>query len=126
MNARLLKTYPTNSCMESIIIRKYPELYRDYKILELKRSHRPEQKEFNDKPHDTGMYGNKRRRTRPWDNCWFSNKPDVIVLTVEQAIKRYPDYMQWCYKNLHIKWSVHTIKLFNANQPKQVLGRLTF
>jgi len=97
-------------------------------LINLKNSHRPENKIFDGLPNErysANMYEN-RRRTRPWDNCWFSNKPDVIVLTVEQAIRQYPDYMQWCYNNLEIKWSVHTIKLFKAHQPKQVLGRLTF
>ena len=116
MNARLLKTFPSNSCMESIVLRKYPELYKDYKILELQRSHRPELKDFYDKPHDTGMYGNTRRRTRPWDNCWFSKKPEYIVRTVEEVFKMNPGYLLWCYDKLNIKWSTHTIKLFQTNK----------
>lgn len=86
-----------------------------------KQSHRPENKEFNDKPHDTGWYGT-RRRTRPWDNCWFSNKPHIINLTVEDAVKKYPDYILWCYNNLNIKWSVHTIKLIESivTSPKRM------
>jgi hypothetical protein len=113
MNARLLKTFPSNSCMEAIVLRKYPELYNDYKILELQRSHRPEEKVFYDKPHDTGYY--TRRRTRPWDNCWFSKKPEYIVRTVEDVFKMNPGYLLWCYTNLNIKWSEHTIKLFKTN-----------
>ena len=79
----------------------------------LKKSNRPEYKDFDNKPHDNGNYGT-RRRTRPWDNCWFSNKPDIIKLTVEEAINKHPNYIYWCYKNLSIKWSVHTIKLIEA------------
>ena len=86
-----------------------------------KQSHRPENKKVYDKPNDTGNYGT-RRRTRPWDNCWFSNKPHIIKLTVEEAICQYPDYILWCYKNLSIKWSVHTIKLIEAsmNRPRRM------
>jgi hypothetical protein len=86
-----------------------------------KQSHRPENKKVYDKPNDTGNYGT-RRRTRPWDNCWFSNKPHIINLTVEEAICQYPDYILWCYKNLSIKWSVHTIKLIEAsmNRPRRM------
>jgi hypothetical protein len=86
-----------------------------------KQSHRPENKKVYDKPNDTGNYGT-RRRTRPWDNCWFSNKPNIISLTVEEAVNRYPDYILWCYKNLDIKWSVHTIRLIEAsmNKPRRM------
>jgi hypothetical protein len=121
MTKELLKYLPSNSCMESVIVSKHPELYDAYKLFAFKRSHRPEQKTFHDKPHDQGMYGyGTRRRTRPWDNCWFSNKPEIIVLTVEQAVKKHPQYMLWCYSNLRIKWSTHTIKLLEGlkNKPK--------
>ena len=102
----------------------------NYELQLLKHSNRPEYKNFYDKPHDTGWYGT-RRRTRPWDNCWFSNKPHIISLTVEEAVNQFPDYMLWCYNNLNIKWSVHTIKLFKAigtkkSQSKNVLATLTF
>jgi hypothetical protein len=54
----------------------------------------------------------RRERTRPWDKCWFSNKPHIINLTVEEAANRYPDYMKWVYRNLRgIKWSVFTERL---------------
>jgi hypothetical protein len=118
MNKNILNYLPSNSCVESIVIRKHPELYNHYKLLELKRSHRPEAKTFYDKPHDQGMYGNTRRRTRPWDNCWFSNKVDIILLTVEEAVKQHPQYMLWCYNNLGINWSVHTIKLLEGLKDK--------
>jgi hypothetical protein len=96
------------------------------KLYYYKKSHRPENKKVNDKPNDTG-YGT-RRRTRPWDKCWFSNRYDIIFLTVEEAIRQHPDYMLWCYNNLAIKWSVHTVKLFEAiksfeaidNRPKRM------
>ena len=52
-----------------------------------------------------------RRRTRPWDKCWFSNKPSLINVTVEEACKLEPSYMKWIYRNLHIKWSVYTIEI---------------
>ena len=83
----------------------------------LKDSHRPNQKAFYDKPNEFS-YPCNRVRTRPWDNCWFSNKPEIINLTVEEAIKQHPKYMLWCYANLNIKWSTHTIKLFDKIQPK--------
>ena len=83
-------------------------------IQQLKSSHRPEKKEFYDKPHERG---GTRRATRPWDNVWFSNKPHIIVLTVEEAIKQHPQYMLWCYANLQINWSVYTIRLFDKIKP---------
>jgi hypothetical protein len=94
---------------------------QERKLYYYKQSHRPENKEVYDKPNDTGNYGT-RRRTRPWDNCWFSNKPHIINLTVEQAVRQYPDYMLWCYNNLNIKWSTHAIKLFNSinNRPTRM------
>lgn len=82
-----------------------------------KQSHRPENKKVYDKPNDTGNYGT-RRRTRPWDNCWFSNKPHIISLTVEEALSKYPDYILWCYEKLSIKWSVHTIRLIEASMSR--------
>ena len=90
---------------------------QERKLYYYKQSHRPENKKVYDKPHDTGEYGT-RRRSRPWDNCWFSNKPHIISLTIEEAISKHPDYMLWCYKNLSIKWSVHTVRLFDKLQPK--------
>lgn len=113
MTEKMLKHLPSNSCIENIIRNDYPELYNSYKLLEFKRSQRPEAKSFCDKPYDTGFAGT-RRRTRPWDNCWFSNKPHIIKLTVEEALNQYPDYIIWCYKNLNIKWSVFTEKLIQA------------
>jgi hypothetical protein len=82
----------------------------------LKRSYRPEHQSFPDKPNERHLteYYETRRRTRPWDNCWFSNKPHIINLTVKEAVSQYPDYMLWCYKNLEIKWSTHTLKLFKS------------
>lgn len=83
-------------------------------IKSLKQSNRPENKVF-DKPYDKGS--STRRATRPWDNCWFSNKPHIIALTVEQAISAYPQYMLWCYANLRINWSVYTHRLFDKIKP---------
>lgn len=110
MRKDMLKYLPSNSCIQNIILTNHPELYDDYKLLEYKRSHRPEKKRVYDKPYDKGA--NTRRATRPWDLCWFSNKPNIISLTVEEAIKLHPQYMKWVYKNLtSIKWSVFTIRL---------------
>lgn len=81
------------------------------RIQAMKLHHRPENKRFYEKPNEH-LLAETRKRTRPWDNCWFSNKPHIILLTVEQAIERHPQYMLWCYNNLNIKWSVHTVKLF--------------
>lgn len=87
----------------------FPEDLSD--IVRLKTKNRPENKEFFEKPYE--RLCEKRKRTRPWDNCWFSNKPHIINLTVEQAIKQHPKYMLWCYENLkHIQWSVFTVKMF--------------
>jgi hypothetical protein len=94
----------------------------NYLIQQLKHSHRPENKDFNGLPNERDTLWETRRRTRPWDNCWFSNKPHIISLTIEQAVRQYPDYMFWCYKNLQIKWSTHTIKLFDSinNRPARM------
>ena len=81
-------------------------------IARMKFAHLPCNKTFYDKPHDTGMF--TRRRTRPWDNCWFSNKPEIIVLTVEQAVKKHPQYMKWIYSNLSINWSVYSIQMLEV------------
>jgi hypothetical protein len=76
----------------------------------LKESHKPERKDFYGKPHEKFNY--TRRATRPWDNCWFSNKRDIISLTVEQACITNPSYMKWIYKNLtYINWSVYSIRI---------------
>lgn len=83
-------------------------------IRKMKRAQRPENKSFVDKPHERDSFGGERRSTRPWDNCWFSNKPHIINLTVEEAINQYPNYIMWCYKNLRIKWSVYTIRLIES------------
>jgi hypothetical protein len=56
----------------------------------------------------------KRHRTMLYDKCWFSNKPHIIVLTVEECIKKHPDYMRWIYKNLKINWSMHVIAQLNT------------
>ena len=81
-----------------------------YNISQLKESHKPERKDFYGKPHEKFNY--TRRATRPWDNCWFSNKLDVISLTVEQACIAHPSYMKWIYKNLtYINWSVYSIRI---------------
>lgn len=104
-----MSTYSTYKAIHSMTSQER-ELYY------YKKSHRPENKKVYDKPNDTG-YGT-RRRTRPWDKCWFSNRYDIIFLTVEQAVRQHPDYMLWCYKNLSIKWSVHTVRLFDKLQPK--------
>lgn len=96
----------------------------NYALQLLKYSHRPEHKSFPDMPNERVWTWNdeKRRRTRPWDNCWFSNKPEIISLTVEEAVSKHPDYILWCYKNLDIKWSVHTIRLIEAsmNRPRRM------
>lgn len=85
-------------------------------IYKLKEIHKPYNKEFEGKKNES-IFRN-RKRTRPWDNCWFSNKPEIIKLTVEEAIKRHPNYMLWCYANLSVDWSVYTIKMFDAIKPK--------
>ena len=85
--------------------------YLEHKLEELKDSQRPSEKKFPGKPNERNVEGEYRLRTRPWDNCWFSRKPHIISLTVEQALNQYPNYILWCYKNLSIKWSVHTVKL---------------
>jgi hypothetical protein len=84
-------------------------------LINLKESQRPENKMFigKNERYTTAKGMETRKLTRPWDYCWFSNKPHIIELTVEEAIAKYPQYILWCYNNLSIKWSMHTIKLFN-------------
>lgn len=102
MTKEMLQLLPSSRCMESIVQNEHPELYRDYKIIELQRSYRPE-----------GNY--RTRRTRIYDYCWFSEKPQYIRHTVEDVFKMNPDYILWCYKNLYIQWSEHAIKMFKTN-----------
>jgi hypothetical protein len=83
-------------------------------LRQLKKSHRPEMKSFDNKPNERNAPWETRKCTRPWDNCWFSNKPYIVGLTVEQALNMYPNYIIWCYKNLNIKWSVHTVRLIES------------
>ena len=78
-------------------------------LMYIKHKARPEFQIF-DMKNDKGNYGT-RRRTRPWDKCWFSNKPQLINITVEEACNLYPSYMKWIYRNLNIKWSVYTIEI---------------
>lgn len=85
-------------------------------LQEYKQHHRPDDKKFVGKPNEREC--RRRVRTRPWDNCWFSNKPEVIMLTVEEAINKHLSYMLWCYANLNIKWSVHTVRLFDKVKPE--------
>jgi hypothetical protein len=101
-----------STCEESVIKRNHPESYSEYLLLKNKELQKPYNKTFYDKPYE--KMGYTRKCTRPWDNCWFSNKPDIITLTVEQACIYYPNYMKWVYTNLtSIKWSVYTIQLLN-------------
>jgi hypothetical protein len=78
-------------------------------IKRLKHRARPEFQYFEMK-NDYSTNGT-RRRTRPWDKCWFSNKPSLINVTVEEACTLQPSYMKWVYCNLNIKWSVYTIEI---------------
>jgi hypothetical protein len=110
---QFIKMSPSNMCTEAYIRNSHPEFYDYYKLVELKRSQRPEEKVFYDKPYDTGFY--TRRRTRPWDNCWFSNKPQYIIRTVEEVFRINPSYILWCYNNLNVKWSEYTIKMLQTN-----------
>jgi hypothetical protein len=104
---------PICDTVEGYISEHYPHLYEQYIIVKLKRVSLPDKQKFPGKLNERNVSNEKRKLTRPWDMCWFSNKPHIISLTVEEAIEKYPDYMLWCYKNLSIKWSTHTIKLFN-------------
>jgi len=104
---------PICDTIEGYILEHYPHLYEQYIIVKLKRASLPDKQQFPGKLNERNTADEKRKLTRPWDNCWFSNKPHIIALTVEEAIEKYPDYILWCYKNLSIKWSTHTIKLFN-------------
>lgn len=93
-------------------------------LMELKTRQRPDDKKFVGKPNER-RDARKRIRTRPWDNCWFSNKPYMIALTIEEAIKVDPRYLLWCYDNLEsIKWSTHTIKLFEKVKSDPITTRL--
>jgi hypothetical protein len=77
-----------------------------------KAGSRPERNRYEGKPYERQDTSYKRKATRPWDMCWFSNQPHILSLNVEEAIHRHPQYMRWVYKNLTgIKWSVFTIRL---------------
>lgn len=104
---------PVCDKIEGYILEHYPHLYEQYIIVKLKRANLPDKQQFPGKLNERNVADETRKLTRPWDKCWFSNKPHIITLTVEEAIEKYPDYILWCYKNLSIKWSTHTIKLFN-------------
>ena len=89
-------------------------------IQNLKDYHRPINKEFIEKPHERNPDEFNRVCTRPWDNCWFSNKPHIISLTLEEALQKHPDYILWCYNNLtKIKWSVYSIRLIEETKQKR-------
>ena len=87
-----------------------PPVQEPGELMYIKYKARPEFQEF-DMKNDRGNYGT-RRRTRPWDKCWFSNKPQLINITVEEACNLYPSYMKLIYNNLNIKWSVYSIQIF--------------
>jgi hypothetical protein len=108
-----LEQLPDDPRVDEMIRLQYPHLYSEYKLRQFKNAHRPESKRFEGKLNERDTTSESRRRSRPWDNCWFSNKPHIISLTIEEAISKHPDYMLWCYKNLSIKWSVHTVRLFD-------------
>ena len=113
MNTKIYNPIDTDLAMLVNISRPQVD---NYQIQKLKAIHRPEQKEFPSMPNERIVYNETRRRTRPWDNCWFSKKPEYIVRTVEEVFKMNPGYLLWCYEKLNIKWSTHTIKLFQTNK----------
>jgi hypothetical protein len=53
-----------------------------------------------------------RHRTRLNHACWFSKKPEIMFLTIREAMIKYPQYMIWIYRNLSINWSVYCIANF--------------
>lgn len=64
----------------------------------------------------------KRNRTMLSHQCWFSNKPHIQALTVEQCIKKHPSYMLWVYEHLSINWSVYVIEqLEELKRPKPMI-----
>lgn len=54
--------------------------------------------------------GMKHFVTQLTDKCWFSKQPHIIILTVAEAIIKYPNYILWCYKNLNVRWAITTEK----------------
>jgi hypothetical protein len=96
--------------ISTITFGEQPPVQEPGELMYIKHKARPEFQIF-DMKNDKGNYGT-RRRTRPWDNCWFSNKPQLINITVEEACNLYPSYMKWIYNNLNIKWSVYSIQIF--------------
>lgn len=102
---------PTNDTVEEYIFNYYYHLYSKFLVVKLKKLSIPARNRFPGMPNERKATHETRKLTRPWDSCWFSNKPHIVHLTVEEAINKYPMYMRWCYKNLDIKWSTHTIKL---------------
>jgi len=67
-------------------------------------------------------YGRHRHRTRLNHACWFSRKPEIMFLTVRQAMIKDPKYMIWVYKNLSINWSLHCIANFEFLIKKYNVG----
>lgn len=61
--------------------------------------------------------GMKHFVTRLTDKCWFSKKPHINELTVQEAIIKYPNYMLWCRLNLRVRWAFKT---------REVLDKLCF
>lgn len=108
-----VKRIPICDKIEGYILEHYPHLYKQYMIVKLKKANLPDKQQFPGKLNERNVANETRKLTRPWDKCWFSNKRHIIALTVEEAIQQQPQYMLWCYKNLSIKWSQHTIKLLN-------------
>jgi hypothetical protein len=53
-----------------------------------------------------------RHRTRLNHACWFSKKPEIMFLTIREAMIKHPHYMVWIYRNLSINWSVYCIANF--------------
>ena len=106
---------PISDTIEKIILEHYAPLYNQYMVVKLKRANLPEKQKFPGKLNERNVSNEKRKLTRPWDNCWFSNKPEYITRTVEEVFKLNPSYLLWCYDNLSIKWSEHTIKMFQTN-----------
>ena len=60
-------------------------------IQKLKEECRPINNIFPEYPYERDFAD--RVCTRPWDFCWFSNKPHIITLTLEQACQKYPNYI---------------------------------
>ena len=63
--------------------------------------------------------------TRLNNYCWFSKKPHITCLTVAEAMEKHPNYILWCFDNLHIRWSIKTHRQILKLKESRSVNRAT-